>query len=134
MQAELRLYQGETRQAVLDIKEGHELIALTVPRGMARSVADAIRSVLSLAGHKVQCVNDKGEEVVSAHEVFPDANPAMMLRGLRGKEDITQAELAERLGISQNMVSDMESGKRNISVNMARRISKAFHVPYKMFL
>ena len=119
MQAELRFHPCEARQAVLDIKEGQEVISLTVPTGKARAVADAIRSVLSLAGHKVRRVNANGEEIVSADEVFPNANPAMMLRGLRGKEDITQAELAERLGISQNMVSDMESGKRNISVNMA---------------
>jgi transcriptional regulator with XRE-family HTH domain len=58
----------------------------------------------------------------------------MALRGLRGKEDITQAELAARLGISQNMVSDMESGKRNISLKMAKRIAEEFKVPYKAFL
>ena len=134
MQAELRFHPCEARPAVLDIKEGQEVISLTVPTGKARAVADAIRSVLSLAGHKVRRVNANGEEIVSADEVFPNANPAMMLRGLRGKEDITQAELAERLGISQNMVSDMESGKRNISVNMAKRIGETFHVPYKLFL
>ena len=134
MQAESRFHPCEARQAVLDIKEGQEVISLTVPTGKARAVADAIRSVLSLAGHKVRRVNANGEEIVSADEVFPNANPAMMLRGLRGKEDITQAELAERLGISQNMVSDMESGKRNISVNMAKRIGETFHVPYKLFL
>ena len=134
MQAELRFHPCEARQAVLDIKEGQEVISLTVPTGKARAVADAIRSVLSLAGHKVRRVNANGEEIVSADEVFPNANPAMMLRGLRGKEDITQAELAERLGISQNLVSDMESGKRNISVNMAKRIGETFHVPYKLFL
>ncbi len=134
MQAELRFHSSEARQAVLDIKEGQEVISLTVPVGKARVVANTIRSVLSLAGHKVRRVNSEGEEVVSADEVFPNVNPAMMLRGLRGKEGITQVELAERLGISQNMVSDMESGKRNISVNMAKRISETFHVPYKLFL
>jgi len=33
----------------------------------------------------------------------------MLLRGLRGKEELTQVEMGARLGISQNMVSDMES-------------------------
>lgn len=134
MQTELRVHLPEAGQAVLDIKEGHEVISLTVPVGKARVVANTIRSLLSLAGHKVRRVNAEGEEVVSADEVFPNVNPAMMLRGLRGKEGLTQVELAERLGIGQNMVSDMESGKRNISVNMARRISETFHVPYKLFL
>jgi len=58
----------------------------------------------------------------------------MALRGLRVKEDITQAELAERLGISQNMVSSMESGKRSITAKMAKRIEKEYGVTYKAFL
>ena len=70
----------------------------------------------------------------SSEEAFPDGSPAMALRGLRGKEDITQVELAARLGISQNMVSDMESGKRNISLKMAKRIGEEFKIPYKCFL
>ena len=70
----------------------------------------------------------------SAEEIFPDGSPAMALRGLRGKEDITQAELAARLGISQNMVSEMESGKRNISLKMAKRIGEKFKISYKCFL
>lgn len=134
MQAEMRLHLTDAKQAVVDIKEGQEIISLVVPAGKSRAVADAIKSVLTLAGHKVRRVNTEGEEVVSGDEVFPDVNPAMMLRGLRGKEDITQAELAAKLDISQNMVSDMESGKRNISLKMAKRIGEAFNVPYKLFL
>lgn len=134
MQTEMKLHLTEAKQAVIDIKEGQEIITLSVPAGKGRTVADAIKSVLTLAGHKVRRVNSEGEEVVSADKVFPDANPAMMLRGLRGKEDITQAELAVRLGISQNMVSDMESGRRNISLKMAKRIAEEFKVPYKIFL
>lgn len=134
MQTEMKLHSTEAKQAVVDIKEGQEVITLSVPAGKARTVADAIKSILTLAGHTVRRVNSEGEEVVSANEVFPDANPAMMLRGLRGKEDITQAELAARLGISQNMVSDMESGRRNISLKMAKRIAEEFKMPYKVFL
>jgi len=79
-------------------------------------------------------VNEEGEELFSSEEVFPDGSPAMALRGLRGKEDITQEELAARLGISQNMVSDMESGKRNISLKMAKRIGEAFKISYRCFV
>jgi transcriptional regulator with XRE-family HTH domain len=58
----------------------------------------------------------------------------MMLRGLRGKEELTQAEFAKRLGISQHHVSEMENDKRAIGDDMARRIAEKFKVPYKMFL
>ena len=125
MQAEMKFHSTE---------EGQTIISLSVPAAKSRMVADTIKGVLALAGHKVRRVNSEGEEVVSAAEVFPDASPAKALRGLRGKEDITQTELAERLGISQNMVSDMESGKRNISLKMAKRIAETFGVPYKLFV
>jgi DNA-binding XRE family transcriptional regulator len=134
MQAEMRLHLIEARQAVINVKEGQEVISLSVPAGRARTVADAIRGMLTLSGHKVRRINSEGEEVIPASEVFSDANPAMMLRGLRGKEDITQQDLAGRLGITQTMVSDMESGKRPISLKMAKRIGEKFKVPYKMFL
>ncbi len=125
MQAELKLHPIEGGQAI---------ITLSVPAAKALMVANTIKGVLALAGHKVRRVNAEGEELVSADEVFPDGSPAMALRGLRGKEDLTQAELAERLGISQNMISDMESGKRNISLKMAKRIAEVFKVPYKIFV
>lgn len=115
-------------------EEGRGVIQLTVPSTNTIKVAEAIRGVLSLAGHKVRRVNSEGEEVVSADEVFPDGCPAMALRGLRGKEDLTQAELAARLGVSQNAISEMESGKRPISTKMAKRLGEEFNLPYKVFL
>ncbi len=113
---------------------GQANISLSVPAAKVFMVADAVKGILTLAGHKVRRVNADGEEVISADEVFPDACPAMALRGLRGKEDITQAELAARLGVSQNAISEMESGKRPISTKMAKRIGEEFNLPYKIFL
>ena len=57
-------------------EEGRGVIQLTVPSANTIKVAEAIRGVLSLAGHKVRRVNSEGEEVVSADEVFPDGCPA----------------------------------------------------------
>ncbi|MDR2696655.1 MAG: helix-turn-helix domain-containing protein [Deltaproteobacteria bacterium] len=45
--------------------------------------------------------------------------PAMLLRGYRGKHDMTQKALAKKLGVTQNRVSDMERGKRPISKDIA---------------
>ena len=115
-------------------EEGRGVIQLTVPSANTRKVAEAIRGVLSLAGHKVRRVNSEGEEIVSADEVFSDGCPAMALRGLRGREDLTQAELAARLGVSQNAISEMENGKRPISTKMAKRLGEEFNLPYKVFL
>jgi ribosome-binding protein aMBF1 (putative translation factor) len=51
-----------------------------------------------------------------------------LLAGARLKAGMTQAELAEKLGIRQNMVSDYERGRRTYSGAMAGRLSKALMV------
>ena len=51
-----------------------------------------------------------------------------ILVGARLKAGLTQAQLANRLGIRQNMVSDYERGRRTYSDAMARRISQALKV------
>jgi len=125
MNAQVRLVPG---------MEGRTEINLSIPSAKVEVILNALRGILPMAGLKVRRVNEEGEEIFSSAEVFPDGSPAMALRGFRGKEEITQAELAARLGISQNMVSDMESGKRNISVKMAKRIAEEFKISYKVFL
>ncbi len=114
--------------------DGRGVIQLTVPAETTMRVMEAIDSILKLAGHEVRRLHENGEEWVPAREVFPDGSPAMALRGLRGREDMTQKELAARLGVSQNAISEMESGKRAISTKMAKKLGEAFELPYKVFL
>ncbi|MDR2054351.1 MAG: helix-turn-helix domain-containing protein [Desulfovibrio sp.] len=109
-------------------------ISVVLPAEIAVKTADAIRSILTLAGHEVHKVNDEKERVYSLEEVFPDLSPAKVLRGLRGKEDLTQEAFARRIGIAQHHISDMETGKRPITLEMAKRIGEAFNVSYKIFL
>jgi DNA-binding XRE family transcriptional regulator len=109
-------------------------ISVVLPSEIAVKTADAIKSILILAGHEVHKVNNEGERVYSIEEVFPDMSPAKVLRGLRGKENVTQAEFARRIGIAQHHISEMETGKRSITLEMAKRIGETFNVSYKMFL
>ena len=51
-----------------------------------------------------------------------------LLAGARLKAGLTQAQLAEKLGIRQNMVSDYERGRRTCSDAMAKRLSKTLKV------
>lgn len=60
--------------------------------------------------------------------------PGLMVRGGRVKEGLTQADLAERLGVHPSNVSEMESGKRPIGKAMAKRLAKVFKANYKVFL
>ena len=51
-----------------------------------------------------------------------------LLSGARLKANMSQAQLAEKLGIRQNMISDYERGKRRLSPSMAKRIAKILHI------
>jgi ribosome-binding protein aMBF1 (putative translation factor) len=51
-----------------------------------------------------------------------------LLSGARLKAGLTQAQLADKLGIQQNMVSDYERGRRTFSDAMAKRLSKTLEV------
>ncbi len=51
-----------------------------------------------------------------------------LLSGARLKAKLSQAQLAEKLGIRQNMISDYERGKRRLSPTMAKRIAKILHI------
>jgi DNA-binding XRE family transcriptional regulator len=62
------------------------------------------------------------------------STPGSRLRGLRMREGIAQKELAEKLGIQQHHVSEMENGTRKIGLAMAKRIAKAYDISHRVFL
>lgn len=51
-----------------------------------------------------------------------------LLVGARLKAGLTQAQLAEKIDIRQNMVSDYERGRRTYSDAMAKRLCQALQV------
>jgi len=51
-----------------------------------------------------------------------------LLSAARLKANLSQSQLAVKLGIRQNMISDYERGKRRLSAAMAKRIAKILHI------
>jgi len=79
------------------------------------------------------------EKSIPADEVFKDLDekytrPGVALRGARGKEGLSQGELAKKLDIPQGNLSKMENGKRPIGKSMAKRLSKILNIDYRVFL
>ena len=74
------------------------------------------------------------EDLLTWEEAFPKIGPGDILQGARGREGLTQTELAERIGVKPHHISEMESGKRSIGKDMARRLAKALNTGYKVFL
>jgi DNA-binding XRE family transcriptional regulator len=63
-----------------------------------------------------------------------EAKASVCLRGARGKEELTQRQLAELTGIPQRHISEMESGKRVIGKETAHKLAKALNCDYRIFL
>ena len=68
-------------------------------------------------------------------EISASTTPGEALRIYRENAGLTQAELGKQLGkLSRQKISDLERGKRNISKEMAKQLSKIFRVPVARFL
>lgn len=81
----------------------------------------------------------KDDKPVSADDVFAHINkkytkPGALLRGIRIRENLTQAEMAKKIKVTQSDVSQMENGTRSIGRKVAQRIEKIFDVNYRSFL
>jgi ribosome-binding protein aMBF1 (putative translation factor) len=72
--------------------------------------------------------------IAAQNDIDQYTEPGVVLRGARIKENMTQIELAEKLGIPSSNISEMESGKRPISKKMAQRLAKVLKIHYKVFL
>jgi DNA-binding XRE family transcriptional regulator len=109
-------------------------IFVSLPVADDTTLSNAIRKTLAAMGHDVRMLNDEGEELYSFEEIFPDAHPGMILRGFRGRDEMTQKELAEKLAVAPTRVSEMESGSLLISVEMAKKLAEIFETSHKVFL
>ena len=86
-----------------------------------------------LEKHGCVCIDDR-QEWLDAKGLFAERTPANMLIGARGKESITQIQLAELTGIPRRHISDMENGRRPIGKQNAAKLGKALNVNYRVFL
>lgn len=59
---------------------------------------------------------------------------AIVLRGLRHREGLTQASMGKLLGIPQGNISQMEHGRRPIGKQLANRLADLFKTDYHLFL
>jgi DNA-binding XRE family transcriptional regulator len=112
----------------IEISEGKKTKLYLVPKGTAHAVATLLDKI-----------GEQDTDSIPAEAVFPNLNdpfkhPMITFRGIRSKTGLTQKEVAERLGIAQADVSNIERGKRGIGKMLAKRIEKEFKIDYRRFL
>ena len=84
-------------------------------------------------------MQDDDQETILADEVFKNLHAkygkhGSALRGARLKEEMSQVELADKLGVIQSDLSKMEHGKRPIGKKMAKRLAGILKIDYRVFL
>ena len=76
---------------------------------------------------------------VASEKVFAEiekkfTKAGVLLKGLRGREGLTQVQFAQKIHVTQANLSNMENGRRPIGKQIAKRIEKIFKVNYRYFL
>ena len=105
----------------------------SVPRSIVPQLEKQLRP------HRLQEEGETADDALTSEVFFSDEHGqypqwATNLRGLRYRENLTQIEFADKIGVSQSNLSAMENGRRPIGKEIAGRIGAAFAVDYRHFL
>ena len=119
---------AKTRLTEITFGKGHQQIFL-VPTTKANGILKLIEE------YRV----DKDNELIDAENAFADlhkkySKAGSLLQGFRLRDDLTQTQLAKKLGTSQPAVAAMESGDRPIGKAVAKKLAKIFDTDYRNFL
>ncbi len=58
----------------------------------------------------------------------------MVLRGARGREKMSQKDLAKQSGVSQDNISRIENGKRSVGEKLAKKLAKPLKINYLLLM
>ncbi len=114
----------------------HVTVTLKAPKGKSKTFLVSHRAHKAVEDFLNSVCKEK---TIPAARVLPELadsvlRPAVMLRGARKKAEMTQKELAKKLGILQHHLSEMEHGKRPIGKQMAKRMAGVFNTNYRLFI
>ena len=71
---------------------------------------------------------------LTIEEVLPGFHVGDRLISFRYRENMTQKQLAEKVGVSVQNLSHMEHGRRPIGKDMAKRLAKALNTDWRLLL
>ena len=73
-------------------------------------------------------------KIVAKDSLAKHKKAGMVLRGARGRDNMTQKELARRSGVSQENISRIENGKRVIGEKLAKKLAKPLKINYLLLM
>jgi|SRR5665213_1335773 len=69
----------------------------------------------------------------SGHNSFQDLDPVQLLKSLMNDHNIKSISLAESLGVSKGLISDILNYKKGLSKEMIRRLADTFKLSHEAF-
>ncbi len=129
---------AKMRRTEITVKNGNQTKNFEVSQEAGRSLVSLLEELIKNS-KKIAKVDDDDDEYVLAEDVFPDLKDPQKLvgivfRGIRFKNNLTQSEVAARLGLDQSDVSKIERGERAVGKALAKKIQKEFGIDYRRFL
>jgi len=109
-------------------------------KGSADKLEIAIKNMLQLGFIQVNPSSSlsQQDEYIPWREAFPEMNRlqenGIVLREIRQLMGLTQKQLADLTGIPQRHISEMETAKRPIGKETAKRFAQVLDVNYRLFL
>lgn len=73
-------------------------------------------------------------EELAASRIKKYGKGGIALRGARFREGLSQKELAEKSGVSQENISKMENGHRPIGEKVAKKLAKVLKIDYEFLI
>ncbi|MDA3809744.1 MAG: helix-turn-helix transcriptional regulator [Spirochaetaceae bacterium] len=99
----------------------------------SQKVIDLLKSSFS----NVKVINEKSVDIDTTdwnRNMEKSWTPAKELRANRNKFQLTQKELGEKIGKGKQYISDLENGRRNINIPVAKLLGEALQKDYHHFL
>jgi transcriptional regulator with XRE-family HTH domain len=69
--------------------------------------------------------NDMHDALVATESIYKEMTFGSLVRSLRLSDEISQVELAKRLGVSKSFLSDVEHNRKNIGIAFAKKVADA---------
>ncbi|MGQ0636320.1 MAG: helix-turn-helix domain-containing protein [Planctomycetaceae bacterium] len=127
------------REAYLAVVKEFPLVSIQSEAQLARAqkFADHLLSKGKLDAGEEQYLDALSDLIAlyeDAHYQFPSVSTAELLAHLMEAKGITQADLSRKTGIPRSTVSELLSGRRQLSMSHIGPLAKCFRVPPSAFL
>jgi ribosome-binding protein aMBF1 (putative translation factor) len=127
MSAHMKTHHTEQFEVIVKVS-GKRKIHTSLPQS-AFSKLEAFLSDYS------ESKNDSVDwKIVAKDSLKKHKQAGMVLRGARFRESMSQKELARRSGVSQENISRIENGKRQIGEKVAKKLAKPLKIDYLLLL